>query len=159
MHLLPSIRRPVKRAGAEDYMRSVLLSFAASVIITRLYLGITSYPQIGGGGVHIAHVLFGGLLLFFAAIGPLILSNRWVYPISAFLTGIGTGLFIDELGKFITQNNDYFYPPAMPIIYAFFLFGVLLYTRLKFPQSTDPRYNLFQSLDALEEIIDYDLDK
>ncbi len=38
-------------------------------------------PELGGHGLHIAHLLWGGF-------------------------------FIDELGKFITQDNDYFFKPA-----------------------------------------------
>ena len=93
------VRKPVKRQGADNYLLVILLSFAASVSLTRLFLELTGYPQLGGGGLHIAHVLWGGLLLFIAALLPLLLVNRWVYVVSALLTGSGVGLFIDEVGN------------------------------------------------------------
>jgi hypothetical protein len=43
------------------------------------------------------------------------------------ISGVGVGRFIDEVGKFNTQNNDYFFPTVAPIIYAFFLTSVLIY--------------------------------
>jgi hypothetical protein len=135
-----------------------LLSFAASVAGTRLFLEIANYPQIGSGGLHIAHVLWGGLLLFIASLLPLLLANRWVYPLGAVLAGAGVGLFIDEVGKFITSNNDYFYPAAAPIIYAFFLLVVLIYTRVRHEPPPDPRLELYHALDVLEEVLDHDLD-
>ena len=49
---------------------------------------------------------------------PLLFANRWALGTSAVLAGIGVGLFIDEVGKFLTQTNDYFFPPAAPIIYT-----------------------------------------
>ena len=152
------IRRSVRRPRAEDYLLIILLSFAASVSLTRLFLEITGYPQLGGQELHIAHVLWGGLLLFIASLLPLLLANRWVYPLTAILSGIGVGLFIDEVGKFITQNNNYFYPPAAPIIYAFFLLTVLLYIRVRRQPSPDPRDQLYEVLEELEEVLDHDLD-
>jgi hypothetical protein len=152
------IRRSVRRPGAENYLLITLLSFATSVSGTRFFLEITGYPQLGGQNLHIAHVLWGGLLLFIASILPLLLANRWVYPLTALFSGIGVGLFIDEVGKFITQNNNYFYPPAAPIIYAFFMLTVLLYTRIRRKPSPDARHELYEVLEELEEILDHDLD-
>jgi hypothetical protein len=152
------IQTPVKRLGAEFYLLLTLLSFAASVTLTRFLLYLTGYPQIGGGGLHIAHVLWGGLMLFIAALLPLIFANRWVYTLNALLTGIGMGLFIDEVGKFITQNNNYFFPAAAPIIYAFFLLTVLLYFQVRRPPKENARVELYRSFEAFEEVLDRDLD-
>lgn len=156
--IVSRIRTPVRREGAESYLLITLLSFGLSVGLTRLFLSLTGYPTLGSGEFHIAHVLWGGLALFVAALLPLIFANRWVYTLGALFAGVGVGLFIDEVGKFITQSNDYFYPPAAPIIYAFFLLTVLLYMQLKRPAPKDPRVELYHALDALEEVLDHDLD-
>lgn len=156
--LLGRIRKPVRRRAASRNMLLILLAFALSVAGTRLFLELTGYPQLGGGELHIAHVLWGGLLLFAAALLPLTFSNRWAYTLGAVLAGLGVGLFIDEVGKFITQSNDYFYPAAAPIIYAFFLLTVMLYLQLRRPEPSDPRSELYRALDALEEVLDRDLE-
>ncbi len=152
------IRNPVPRLGAEQYLMFTLLSFASSVTLTRIFLDLTGYPQIGGNGFHIAHVLWGGLLLFIASLGPLVLANRWIYTASALTSGAGVGLFIDEVGKFITANNDYFSPLAAPIIYAFFLLTVMLYMRVRQSPIREPRAALYHALDGFEEILEHDLD-
>jgi hypothetical protein len=152
------IQNPLKRPGAEYYLLLTLLSFALSITLTRTFLFVTGYPQIGGGGLHIAHVLWGGLILFIAALLPLIIANRWVYTLGAILSGIGVGLFMDEVGKFITQDNNYFYPPAAPIIYAFFLLTVLVYFQVRRPAPRNPRDELYKSLDSLEDVLDHNLD-
>ncbi len=157
-HLLSRIRRPVRREGVERYLLVTLLSFGGSVALTRLFLELSGYPQLGGGELHIAHVLWGGLLLFLAALLPLIYANRWVYTLGGVLAGVGVGLFIDEVGKFITQSNDYFYPLAAPIIYAFFLLTVLLYFQVRRPISRGSRAELYRALDAMGEVLDHDLD-
>jgi len=156
--LISHIREPVKRHGAEQYLLITLLSFALSVTATRLFLQLTGYPQVGGGRLHIAHVLWGGLLLFVASLLPLILTNRWVYALSALLSGVGVGLFIDEVGKFITRTNDYFSPAAAPVIYALFLLTVLLYLEVRRPPSQDPRAELYRAMDDLSAVLDNDLE-
>ena len=155
--MIPRIRKPVEREGAERYLLFTLLSFGLSVSLTRLFLGLTGYPQLGGGTLHIAHLLWGGLLLFIAALLPILYANRWIYVVSSILSGAGVGLFIDEVGKFITRTNDYFYPPAAPIIYAFFLLTVLLYVEIRRPHRADDRSQMYAVLEDLEEVLDRDL--
>jgi hypothetical protein len=151
------VRKPIRRQHAEQYLLITLLSFAASVALTRLFLEVTGYPQIATSTLHIAHVLWGGLLLFAGALMPLILANRWALRLSALFTGLGVGLFIDEVGKFITQTNDYFYPAAAPIIYVFFLLTVLLFVRVRRPREESVRGHLYAVLQDLEEVVDQDL--
>src|SRR5918912_3032564 len=148
------IRRPVKRESAERYLMFTLVSFAGAVILIRLFLELTGYPQVGNSELHIAHVLWGGLLLFGASLLPLIFANRWVYKAGALLAGVGVGLFIDEVGKFITQSNNYFYTAAAPIIYAFFLLTVLLYVQVRRPRpSNDGRAELYHALDKFHKVL------
>ncbi|MDD7936872.1 hypothetical protein PHK61_00385 [Actinomycetospora lutea] len=112
------------REDAAHSVRLVAVAFGVTVVVTRLYLALTDYPQIGGGEYHLAHALWGGLLLLVGGLTALAWSNRWVSTATAVCVGAGSGLFVDEVGKFITARNDYFTPLAAPIIYAVFL-GVL----------------------------------
>jgi hypothetical protein len=153
-----SIRWPVKRARAESYLIISIATFAATVILTRLFLDLTGYPQVGNGVLHIAHALWGGLLLIIAAILPLILINDWALLLSAVLSGLGVGLFIDEVGKFITQKNDYFFPPAAPVVYGFFMILVLVLLVVRRTQRAQPRNELYRAIEALHEIAEGDLD-
>ncbi len=153
------VRTAVKRAASQKYLLISLVSFAGSVILTRLYLQLTHYPKLGSGQFHIAHVLWGGLLLFIAALLPLILANRWALTTAAVLSGLGVGLFIDEVGKFITMNNDYFFPGAAPIIYAFFLITVFVYMEIRRPpKGSSPRTQMYHVLEEITEVLDSDLD-
>src|SRR5258705_10150221 len=72
----------------------------ATLLVIRAFLAATGYPQIGGRHIHIAHMLWGGLVLTAALLLSLISIGRRTRPIAAFLGGIGFGIFIDELGKF-----------------------------------------------------------
>lgn len=151
------VRHLIRREKAENYMLVLMLSFAFSVSATRVFLHFTKYPRLGGGELHFAHVLWGGLFLFASAVFPLIFSNNWVLTVSAAGSGIGIGLFIDEVGKFITTSNDYFYPPAAPVIYGFFLLVVLVYLRTKKPIVHDARSLLYQTFEEMQEVLDGDL--
>jgi hypothetical protein len=148
---------PVKRATAPRYILMMVVSFAATVVFTRYYLEWTGYPQVGGGVLHIAHLLWGGLALFIAGLLPLIFANRRARSWSAVLSGIGVGLFIDEVGKFITRTNDYFYPAAAPIIYGVFLLTVVLYLEVRRRADDSPRAQCYAVLDQLPAVVDQNL--
>src|SRR4030042_5557922 len=104
------LKAPARRHGAESYLLATLLSFAASLSLTRLFLNLSGFPQLGNQQIHIAHVLWGGLLLFLAALLPLIYANRRLYSATAVLAGVGIGLFIDGVGQVITQPHVHFVP-------------------------------------------------
>lgn len=156
--IVSRIWKPVRRRGAERYLQLTVLSFAASISLTRLILELTGYPQLGNSTLHIAHVLYGGVILYIASLLPLLYANRWTYTWTAILSGVGVGLFIDEVGKFITQSNDYFFPAAAPIIYAFFLLTVLLYQRISREPEQDVRGSLYSVVEVLQEVLDHDLE-
>ena len=151
-------RRPVQRNRAEMYLLTMLVCFGLSVAMTRLFLELSGYPQLGNSELHIAHVLWGGLLLFAGVLVLLMFANPWAYYTGAVLGGAGMGLFMDEVGKFITQSNDYFYPWAAPIIYAFFLLTVMIYLRVNRRRPDDPRSAMYHALDLLTEVLDRDLE-
>ena len=105
----------------------MLVCAVATVVLTRAFLAATGYPQVGGSKFHIAHVLYGGLLLTFSLIAVIGLLSPAARPWAAVFGGVGFGLFIDEVGKFVTKDVNYFYKPAIAIIYVCFLalFGIV----------------------------------
>ena len=152
-------RTLVRRKHAVTHLLITVLCFAFSVTGTRLFLELTGYPQLGGGELHIAHVLWGGVFLFAASLLPLMWVNQWVLNLSSVFSGLGVGLFIDEVGKFITSTNDYFYPSAAPIVYAFFLLTVLVFVQVKQHRDHSSRSLMYGILEEFTEVLDHDLSK
>lgn len=103
---------------ATEHILGFVLTTVLTIVVTRAYLQATGFPQIGGGGLHVAHVLWGGLAMAIAVVLALSFAGPVVRPFVAFFGGIGFGLFIDEVGKFLTDDNDYFFRPAPMIMYA-----------------------------------------
>jgi hypothetical protein len=91
------------------------------MLLTRVYLQLTGFPRVGGGGLHVAHLLWGGLLMLLAMVLLLASVGKRVKRIASVVGGIGFGLFLDELGKFVTSDNDYFFQPTIALIYLVFV--------------------------------------
>ena len=157
-HTHKKSRWAVRGDRAENYVLTSLVAFAVTVIVTRVYLELTGYPQIGNGVLHIAHALWGGLLLIVAVFLSLAYANRWAIQASAPVGGIGVGLFIDEVGKFITQANDTFFPPALSIIYGFVLLNLFVYLTFRRPHKKDPRTAMYWVFEGLQDALDGKLD-
>ncbi|NMO88561.1 hypothetical protein [Actinomycetospora sp. TBRC 11914] len=147
-------RTPVQRPDGARSLRLVAVSFGVTVVVTRLYLVLTGYPQIGGSVYHLAHALWGGLLLLVGGLLALLWGNRWVHPLTAVCVGVGSGLFVDEVGKFITQANDYFTPLAAPIIYVVFLAVLGLATLARRTHLDHPRTRAYAAAERLTDVAD-----
>jgi hypothetical protein len=114
------MRRRLRLADGAARLRLMALAGIATVLITRGYLAATGYPRIGGGEIHIGHVVWGGLLMIAALTVALVWAGGRARVWTALVGGVGIGLFVDEVGKYLTTTNDYFFRPAAAIIYLVF---------------------------------------
>ncbi|WP_435736034.1 hypothetical protein V5D56_14645 [Cellulosimicrobium sp. PMB13] len=104
--------------AATRHVVTFLVVAVATVLVTRFLLAASGYPQVGGGDLHVAHVLWGGLGMALGIVVLLSFVGPTLRSLGAVLSGIGFGLFVDEIGKFVTADNDYFYEPTAALIYA-----------------------------------------
>lgn len=120
------LRRFARLGDGAARMRVLTVTGIATVLLTRAYLAATGYPQVGNGTLHIGHVVWGGLLMIVALTIALVWVGGPARNATALVGGVGVGLFVDEVGKYLTRTDDYFYRPAAAIIYL--VFAALLVT-------------------------------
>lgn len=131
-----------------------LVNAVGTVLVIRVYLHLTGYPQIGGGNLHIAHMLWGGVFMTLALGLLLCYLDRTPRYIAAVVGGIGFGTFIDELGKFITSDNNYFFKPTFAFIYILFVSIFLLFRWVYKRKPLSRMEYLVNALELLQDAAD-----
>ncbi|MBI4080539.1 MAG: hypothetical protein HY430_02095 [Candidatus Levybacteria bacterium] len=149
----------IRNINAGNLLEAFLVAAVTSVLLIRFFLYMTGYPQLGGASFHIAHMLWGGLLMLLSIVLLLSFLSNVVLYLGAVIGGIGFGVFIDELGKFITQDNNYFFQPTVAILYIIFISLFLLFRVIDRSRAFSKKEYLLNALELLEEAVQQDMDK
>ena len=148
----------IRNLDAGQLLETFLVSAVAAFLGVRFFLGVTGYPRLGGGGLHIAHMLWGGTLMVAGVLLLLSYLGHRIRRAAAVVAGLGFGLFIDELGKFITSDNNYFYRPTIALIYVVFVLLFLWWRSLERHRVWDEQTYLANALMLLQDAALHDLD-
>jgi hypothetical protein len=133
-------------------LQGFLVAAVAAILLTRVFLELTGFPRIGEGGVHVAHMLWGGLLMLVALVLLLAVIGKRTKRVAALVGGAGFGLFIDELGKFITADNNYFFQPTIALIYSLLVVLFLAFRAIE-RRSLSADEALANAADMLREVV------
>src|SRR4051812_45662688 len=147
------------RSAEPELLDTFLVSAVGTVLIIRIFLEATGYPRLGGEGLHIAHVLFGGLGMLLALLLLLGFVSSETRHLAALVGGAGFGAFIDELGKFITSDNDYFFQPTAALVYVMFVALFLIVRQVRRFRGLSPRENLVNAVELAENLVAGSLDQ
>lgn len=147
-----------RNARSADLLEIFFIAALSTVLLTRFYLEITNYPSLGGDTLHIAHMLPGGLLMLVSMIISFSFIGYRALIIASLLGGVGFGLFIDELGKFITRDNNYFFQPTVALLYLVFIILFIGFRNLARHEKFNQREYLMNALQMSEEAVVEDLD-
>ncbi len=148
----------IRNLYAETLIENFLIAGVTTLLAIRFYLQMTGYPQIGGAHLHIAHMLYGGLLMMVAIFTVFTFLNRTAFNIASIIGGIGFGFFIDELGKFITKDNNYFFEPTIALIYVIFILIYLAGEVVPKYKTISQKEYLLNAFELTKEVIVQDLD-
>lgn len=148
----------IRNIEGDNLFETFFISAVVSFLGIRFYLTLTGFPQIGGGDWHIAHVLWGGFLMLVALVLLFIFLGKRSAITASIFGGIGFGAFIDELGKFITADNNYFFQPSIALIYVVFVLLFLSIRTIDRDTKFTKQEYLINAIELLKEAVIFDLD-
>ena len=139
----------LRSVDASRHLDIFLVCAVASVLGNRVFLILTGYPQLGNSTLHISHAIWGALMMAIAIIVAIAFLPPFTRTFVAFLGGAGFGWFIDELGKFITQDVNYFFKPTIALIYIVFVTMYLVFRTIA-GRAFRPDEAVLNALEALK---------
>ncbi len=145
-------RRLPRRVDLGALLDTLLICAVLTILVVRTELYLTNYPQLGGHGLHIAHLLWGGLLMLISLSLLLAFVTPSVRQLAAVAGGIGFGLFIDEVGKFVTADNNYFFKPSAAIIYCVFIVAFVIVRQLERRSAFTRREYLLNTIEMIKDV-------
>jgi hypothetical protein len=153
------VRGPfIRSIEGVNLLEIFFVTAVASVLGIRFFLKATGYPQLSGSGLHIAHVLVGGAFMLLAIGMLLAYTNKSASYTAAILGGFGFGAFIDELGKFLTGDSNYFFRPTVALIYVIFVLIYLAIEAVSKRPFLSPQERLINALEITKEAVLSDMD-
>lgn len=149
----------IRNMEAGNLLEVFLVSAVSTILVIRGYLHLTGYPQLGDEGLHIAHMLWGGLLMLASILILFTFLSKTAENLAVILGGIGFGTFIDEVGKFVTEDHDYFFEPSVAIMYVIFIVVFLIARAIQTQRHFSQAEYLMNAIRDLEEVALHDLDQ
>jgi hypothetical protein len=147
----------MRNLDADEFFESFLIAAVAAILGIRGFLHLSGYPTVGGESLHVAHMLWGGVGML-VALGLLLgFLGKPAKSAAAVIGGAGWGTFIDELGKFLTHDNDYFFEPTFALIYVTFVLMYVAWERLH-SRTLSRQDALANALELMLEAVRKDMD-
>jgi hypothetical protein len=142
-------RFSLRSVDVAQRLDTFLVCAIGAVLGNRFFLILTGYPQLGNGTLHISHAIWGALMMAIAIIFAISYLPPYTRTFVAFLGGAGFGWFIDELGKFITRDVNYFFEPTIALIYIVFIVMYLAFRSVEL-RAFRPDEALLNAIEALK---------
>lgn len=104
-------------------------------------------------------MLWGGALMLTGIIVLLAFMGIRSQRRASVIAGLGFGLFIDELGKFITRDNNYFYQPTIGLIYLTFVILFIVSRYFSQTRQLSQQEYLLNAMSLAQEAVVHDLNE
>jgi len=148
----------IRNFDAGSHLETFLITAIATILIIRAFLELTGYPKLGGEKLHVAHVLWGGLFMLVSILMFSTFLGKWRERLAVVVGGVGFGYFIDEVGKFLTHDNDYFFKPSVAVMYVVFILIFLAVRSIETGRHRTRLEYLINAIRELEEIALHGID-